>query len=156
MLFLLCLTLSVLSQLAGRGSTETGTIEGRVVSSVTGNAIPAASVSVGRMTVKDTKAACAQHEVQAGPDGTFRLEHIPSGSYLLIALAERYVAVGITPTVNIDAGRQPSDVVLELNPVATIRGVVRDVNDKPARGVIVQALMPRATSLVLSKRAERR
>lgn len=141
------LIFAALAPVGAEEPTRPGSLEGRVANRISGEAIPGADVIVGCMSLKDTTAVCTEHRTKSERDGHFKVEGLQAGSYLLIAYADRYVQSGLTPSTTLEANEQRSDIVLELDPVATIRGKVLDENGSPAPGAKVQALIEQRDGL---------
>jgi len=72
------------------------------------------------------------------PQGTFQLEKLPAGKYVLAASAEGQPP-GKSDTVEVEVGRTTRNVRITLPPAATLTGTVRDEEtNKPIEGATVR------------------
>lgn len=107
-------------------SSGTGTVKGRVVSG--GAGLSGASVTVGTLAA-----------VVTGPEGTFELEDVQSGSYPVRAVAEGYKPV--EQQVTVTAGGTAEVTLSTVRPTGPgrIRGVVKGEKDLVVEGAEVAA-----------------
>lgn len=128
------------AQSAGAGGVP-GTVEGRVSNSVTGEPVGSASVHLfpfGRRGATGSQAQTAACQ----PDGIFRFDSVPPGTYFLIAGAEGYVTTRgrwQSGRLTVDSGQQITGLVVQLNPQGSISGKVLDENGRPVPDATVQA-----------------
>jgi Carboxypeptidase regulatory-like domain len=108
-------------------------IAGRVIDAVSKSPLPGALVWIGRPLLAPA--------VRSGVDGSFRIA-IPAGEEpLLEAAAGGYAPLPARPVKPGERG----PVVLELEPAATLSGVVVDGADRPVPGATILADPPRAS-----------
>ncbi len=121
-----------------------GSIEGRVTNAFTGEPLGGATVHLYPLGRRGGTAAQAQ-AAASQPDGIFRFESVPQGTYFLSAEASGFVAAGgrwHAERLVVDSGQQITGVVIQLNPQGAINGKVLDENGQPVPGARVQAYTP--------------
>ncbi len=118
---------------AASGSGGTGRIEGRVVSSTTGEGLPRATVYL-----RDPRGGVA-YSTRADAAGHFVFPNVAAGKYSLGADKPGYLRQGLVPgapdagvtPVTLRAGESLTDFVVELVPQAILAGRVVDEEGEP-------------------------
>lgn len=117
-------------------------IAGTVVNSLTGQAIPAASVAIAP-TSEGTDRDISK-SVTTGADGRFSFTGLSQGKYSLMAAARGFTlqyfehhdpfatAIAVGPDLNTD------QLVFRLQPDASIEGLVTDENNDPVQNALVR------------------
>jgi uncharacterized GH25 family protein len=105
----------------------------------------------GRITVEEVDGeplptAGDRPQAEAGPDGRFRLEHLPRGSHVLAVVARGYLA----KRVNVEL--DPRDRQTDLGEVALeaglgIRGRVKDKAGRPVPAARIEAVQDRSAGI---------
>jgi hypothetical protein len=131
-----------------QNSVQPGTIDGHVLNAQTGEGISGANVRFVPMVVVPNKGSVVTRTATTGPDGSFHLDNVMPGSYVVIASRDGFlpnrVSSGRPVAVTVSEGQQASGVSIELNPEATATGTVLGSDGKPIPGaqVAVFAVRP--------------
>ncbi len=117
-------------------------IAGTVVNSLTGQAVPLASVAIAR-TTQGTERDISK-SISTGTDGRFAFAGLSRGKYSLMATGRGYslqyydhhdpYATAIAVGPNLDS----EHLVFRLQPDASIEGVVSDENNDPVQNALVR------------------
>jgi hypothetical protein len=122
-------------QLQQSSNTETYTLAGTVVNSVTGEPIPGAWV---RESLGGGRA------VRAGADGKFEFADVPAGTTILSAAKPGYFEVNAgnrsLPAASVVVGPNMGGVLLKLVPEGIIFGRISGEDGEPVEGLQVQVL----------------
>ena len=135
-------SLTILDTVLGRRRVDVelipgATIVGRVVRADTGAPVAGAAVRLSPAALRPRVRATAEVAV-SGTDGRFRIAGVAAGRHLMWADATD-AALAMAATVLVDPGQESAEIVLALDPLATVlRGVVR-VGGHPLAGVQVFA-----------------
>ncbi|MEP6768468.1 MAG: carboxypeptidase regulatory-like domain-containing protein [Acidobacteriota bacterium] len=105
-------------------------LSGRVVDDE-GEPVAGARVRAAGADIFSEQDSTALSETKTGADGSFSMDDAPAGTRTVVARASGFVQASL---FQVDS---KSDVKLTLKRGGTIRGVVLDVNGKPAAGAIV-------------------
>ena len=119
--------------------SSAGTLFGRVEDTA-GRPIDGANVRLG-----GSIATTYGHKTESDAAGRYIIEHVPPGSYGVIAKAERYQNVFLTP-FSVAAGRANKGPDFELDEAPTLSGRVVDGSGQPLEGARLSAAGARATS----------
>jgi len=131
------------------GSTEKGSVAGRVTNALTGEPLKKARVQL-RRSGPAASGAPATAAVNTGESGRFAFPDVYPGDLLLIAsrtgfagvAAASMSATGNMLRIALAPGEKATDLNLRLTPQGAIAGRVVDENGEPARHVFVSALRP--------------
>lgn len=119
---------------------QTGSVEGTVVNSVTGEVVPHAAV----LLVVEGK---DPEPVFTDGEGRFRIEGLVAGRYVLRARKRGYLEAReggeAALRVTVEAGRAKGGLVVKLRPYGVISGRVFDEYGEPAEGATVNVCVPR-------------
>jgi hypothetical protein len=121
---------------------QTGTVSGKVVNSVTGEAVKKAVVTL--------RSANGESPFVAGSDqsGKFVFDNVPPATYIASAQAEGYSNTGSSgKPIAVAAGQAVEDVQVRIPPLAAISGKVLDEDGQPMAGVMVSASRYTSTNL---------
>ncbi len=127
----------------GKPEDKKCAIEGRVVNSVTGEAVKGATL---RLVVTGAPVTNLPM-TESGEDGQFAFRELDPGSYTLLVERTGFTLLAEGANSNppnrvflaLRAGRQVSGLLLELAPDAAISGLVLGENDEPVCGAFVSA-----------------
>jgi hypothetical protein len=108
-----------------------------------GASIAGAQVGATWYSTRDGAPLAASPEPQArvlesSPDGTFRIEGLPGGSYGVSARARGHVSVEVAPVV-VEDRKETDEVRLVLEPGLSVSGSVEDDAGVPVVGALVAA-----------------
>lgn len=117
--------------LAAAAYAQTGTVEGRVVSATSGDAVRRASVTVRRPGQTLT--------VETDANGAFRVEGLLPADYVITVSRRGFLRSG-TREFEIGANARISGIVVSLTPLSVISGRVVDPDGDPISAVSVSAL----------------
>lgn len=142
---------------APAAAQNTGTVEGKVVNSATGEGIRKAVVTLNSLPPASA-APSGQLRAQIGvfaipmnggqsysaltdATGKFHIDNVPAGAVTAMAMADGYNMMrGImTKPVNLDPGQQLTGIEIKLAPLSVVTGKVTDENGEPLEGVTVSA-----------------
>ncbi len=115
-----------------------GSVQGRVTDAVSGNGIGGATV---HLFARNARGNNGQESPSAASleDGSFRLEPVPPGTYVLTVNHPNYRNTsGRNQTLSISDGQQVTDVAIQMSPLATISGRILDDEGRPAAGANVE------------------
>jgi hypothetical protein len=119
---------------------QTGSIEGMVVNSVTGDVVPRAAVLV----IEEGR---EPEPVFSDGEGRFRMEGLAARIYVVRARKRGYLEAGqggeSALRVTVEAGKAKGGVVVKLRPYGVISGRVFDEYGEPAEGATVNACVLR-------------
>lgn len=124
----------------GQAAVATGSVEGHVTNSMTGETISGADVDV--VAVSGSQHG-AESETSSQPDGTFRLDSLAPGQYVVSVEKDGFASPRSTrgmAVVNVEAGQLSSGLQLRLTPDGGVSGTVVDENGAPEGDVQVFAL----------------
>ena len=137
--------------MAALAHTQPASIEGTVVNSITGEAVPRAAV----LLVVDGK---EPEPVFTDGEGRFRMEGLAAGRYVLRARKRGYLEAGAGGAaalrVTLEAGQSRAGLVVKLLPYGVISGRVFDEYGEPAEGAEVSACVQRRRYLQCRSGAE--
>ncbi len=121
---------------AALAQAQPASIEGTVVNSITGEAVPRAAV----LLVVDGK---EPEPVFTDGEGRFRVQGLAAGRYVLRARKRGYLEAGeggsAALRVTLEAGQSRAGLVCKLAPYGVISGRVFDEYGEPAEGAMVNA-----------------
>jgi hypothetical protein len=119
---------------------QTGTIDGHVMNSLTGEAISGAIVHA--ITLRSTARNRAMRELQATSlaDGSFHFDGVGQGSYLIRAEHAGFNSLHRGIFVELTAGQPAGDEKILLAPDSTLSGAVLDEAGAPVPGARVVAI----------------
>jgi len=119
----------------------TGSVEGRVTNSETGEGI--SGVTIRLIPIGRRGASGSDQSTTSQNDGSFRLESVSPGSYFVLATQSNFISPSAIPqprsSIQVDPGQAVTNVAIQLNPTGKIRGMVVDDNGNPVLGARVEA-----------------
>jgi hypothetical protein len=120
----------------------TGSVDGRVTNAETGEGISGATIRLISVGKRRTTAS-ADRTVTSQGDGSFMVDGLAPGNYLIIASQSSFTpgpnGRQSRPTVQIEPGQAVSNISIQLSPIGRIRGKVVDEDGHPVPGATVQA-----------------
>lgn len=123
------------------GNAAPASVSGRVTDAVTGQGLEGATVSLIQLRFQNGTRQRLDANSQA--DGSFRIDGVSAGSYVLRCRRDGYVASQFNARVGlleVAAGQAVTDANVQLNPDAAITGKVLDDAGNPAPGARVRAI----------------
>jgi Carboxypeptidase regulatory-like domain len=122
------------------GQEQTGTVDGHVMNSLTGEAIGGAIVHL--IALRSTPANRAARELQATSlaDGSFHFDGVAQGTYLIHAEHPGFNAPHRGNFVELTAGQSAGDEKISLAPDSTLSGTVVDDAGSPVPGARIAAI----------------
>ena len=120
-----------------------GSVEGRVTNAQTGDVIAGVSLHLYPLVVRDGGRDRRRQSLAASSqtDGNFHFENVPPGTYFISAERDGFVAAAantVPQRISVSAGQQVTDIAIQMNPQAILRGKITDENGNPASGAKVQ------------------
>lgn len=149
LLLLLLLPLGALAQAIQPAPDDSapqppGSVEGRITNAETGEGISGANIRLIPMRSHSVSKG-APLSVSSQADGSFLLENVAPGTYLVLATQSSFApgpnGAQSRPTVDVEPGQTVSNVSVQLNPVGRIRGKVVSDDGEPVPGARVRAFM---------------
>lgn len=122
------------------GQEQAGTVDGHVMNSLTGEAI--SGVVVHLITLRSTVGNRATRELQTTSlaDGSFHLDGVTQGTYLLHAEHPGFNSVHRGNFIELTAGQSAGDERVLLAPDSTLSGTVLDDAGSPVPGARIVAI----------------
>jgi hypothetical protein len=135
-------TVALLAQTVATPVSVTTRIEGRVINSLNGEAVPKTTVI---LRAHDQEHGVSYADETDG-NGHFSIGDVEPGEYAILAERPGFgpQSTGATgappPSVKVEKGQQLKDVAIRLTPLGVIMGRVLDADGDPVRGANVDAL----------------
>jgi len=120
---------------------QPGSIDGRVTNSITGDLVPGAAIRLLPLHYAGEHASEPQANSQS--DGSFHLDSVPPGSYIVIAERDGFVLGqpdSRPPFVNVQPGQFISGLTVQITPEGSMTGKVVDEDGKPVAEADVRAI----------------
>ena len=125
---------------------QSGSVEGHVTNSVTGDFIPGATLRLMALRyVRNAGGGNAQPQTRSQADGSFRFESVTPGEYLVVANANGFVPNQLdtnSRVVDVAAGQTNANVSVLLVPGGSIAGRIEDEEGHAKGGIRIEALSP--------------
>jgi hypothetical protein len=115
-----------------------GSVQGRVTDSQTGNGVGGVALRL----IPRQSAAGQSFSAVSLDDGSFRFESVAPGTYTLFANKSPYQPQRSSQLISVTERQQVTDVALQLNPLGSLAGTIRDNRGHP---------IPKATVRIFAK-----
>lgn len=121
---------------------QTGSVEGRVTNSQTGEGVSGATLHLNFIGPRIGGAnSTGPQSASSGADGTFRFDNLQDGAYFITADCTGYSAMHPNPkSITLAQGQSVTDISIQLDPQGGIHGRVVDDEGNPVGDASVEAL----------------